>query len=261
MVVFSFLIFTSCGSSEKQGQGSGEEAAAPEQGQSGKFVVALPSEMEEAMKEILTIYPEAQGIEIVADKSGANQNTIEQGSDIDLFISGDEKQLITLARKGLLDGDSMINITKQDLVMIQDNKVKTPIESIEEIDQIEGKIAIGNIDTVPVGRITEEALINLDLWNKIQEKIRYMNSSEVVIANVEQGESDIGFVYRTHMKEAKDSSIVASVDPTKYTPVIIPGGIITGQDQGEKVTNFLQFLQSDEAQEILVKHGFMRIEE
>ncbi len=262
LALFSFLVFTACGTGSSNVSSNEEagEATAERQGQAGSFVIAVPVEMEEAMKEILAAYPDGGEMRIIADKSGAHQKSIEDGSDIDVFISGDRKQMDTLVHKELIIADSVSNLAEQELVLIQD-KTSAPIKSVEEIPNVEGNIAVGDINTVPVGRYAQEALINLDLWNKIQNKIHYVNGAETVIANVEQGNSDVGFVYRTNMRQAKNSSIIASVDSSLYGPVLLPMGIVKDQDQGEKANAFAAFLKEEKAQEILKSHGFKGIEQ
>ena len=166
----------------------------------------------------------------------------------------------TLVQKELIEADSVSNLAEQELVLIQD-KTSTPIQSVEEIPNVEGKIAVGDINTVPVGRFAQEALINLGLWNKIQDKIQYLNAAQTVIANVEQGNSDVGFVYRSNMREAQNSSIIASVDSGAYNPILLPVGIVKDQDQGEKANEFAAFLKDAQAQEILKSNGFKLIEQ
>lgn len=262
LALFSFLVFTACSSQNGNGaqpEGNGEESVET-QGQAGQFVVAVPVEMEEAMKAIAASFPQGEGMTIIADKSGVHQKSIEEGSDIDVFISGDKKQMDTLVQKELIEADSVSNLAEQELVLIQD-KTSTPIQSVEEIPNVEGKIAVGDINTVPVGRFAQEALINLGLWNKIQDKIHYLNAAQTVIANVEQGNSDVGFVYRSNMREAQNSSIIASVDSGAYNPILLPVGIIKDQDQGEKANEFAAFLKDAQAQEILKSNGFKLIEQ
>lgn len=262
IVFFSFLAMTACSSSNNEApaaeEGSGEEAAA---GQAGKFVIAVPVDMEDAMKEITEAFPGGSGeITVIADKSGAHQKSIEDGSDIDIFISGDTKQMDTLVMKEKIDPETVSNLAMQELVLIQD-KTSTPIKSVTEIPTVEGKIAVGDINTVTVGRYTQEALANLGLLDSIQDKITYLNAAETVIANVEQGNSDVGFVYRTSMKDAANSTIIEAIDSNAYSPIYIPAGIIADQDQGEKAAEFLEFLKTDEVKEILTNNGFKMIEE
>lgn len=58
IVLFSFLAMTACSSSNNEApaaeEGGGEEAAA---GQAGKFVIAVPVDMEDAINEITSAFP------------------------------------------------------------------------------------------------------------------------------------------------------------------------------------------------------------
>ena len=255
LVLFLILGLVGCGSNEPSSPTERDEESQEPTGQAGTFTVAVPMEMEMAMTSIIESYGQGE-ITILADKSGALQKTIEDGSDIDVFVSGDIKQMDTLVREGRIDESQVSNLVAQELVLIQDNKTSTEIQSVDEIPNVEGRIGVGDINIVPVGRVTQEALVNLNLWNKIQDKSSYLNGAETVIANVEQGDSDVGFVYRSDMYEVTGSRIVEAVNPDSYTPVIMPVGILKDQDQGDQAQAFVDFLQEEQAQNILNEYGF-----
>ena len=65
--------------------------------------------------------------------SGTLMNQIIEGSPADLFISASDKQMDTLAKKQLIDGDSRVELLKNELVLIVPKASSLELSSFQDV--------------------------------------------------------------------------------------------------------------------------------
>ncbi len=57
------------------------------------------------------------------------------------------------------------------------------------------KIAVGEAESVPAGKYADEVLTNLNLKDKLKDKLVFAKDVKEVLAWVQSGNADVGFVY------------------------------------------------------------------
>lgn len=186
--------------------------------------------------------------------SGALQVQIEQGLDVDIFISASNKQMQKLKTKQLVASENPL--LRNDLVLIAPKNSKTTITNFSDFTNAEHP-AIGDYKYVPAGQYAKEALTRLGIWHNIASRVS-MGSNVVEVLNwVAQGNADAGIVYATDAASNKNVKILAKLSPDLLKePIIYPLGILKKNSSKSDVHKFVDFLQSQEAQTVYKEFGF-----
>jgi molybdate transport system substrate-binding protein len=184
------------------------------------------------------------------------QKQIEEGAPADVFISAGKKQVDTLSEKKLVDGSSRFDLLTNKLVLIVAKEYKDKIKTAADIANLNVKISIGTVETVPAGQYAKETLTNLKLWDKIEDKIVYAKDVKQVVTYVESGNAAAGIVYNSDAAGIKTSSIAEIFDEKLHKAIVYPAVIVSASKEKESAQALLDYLKSDKAQEIFKKHGF-----
>jgi len=148
------------------------------------------------------------------------------------------------------------NFVSNTLVLIAPEKSDFPLAALKGLDAPEIKrVALGNPETVPVGRYTQEALTKAGLWESLKPKFIYGESVRQVLDYVSRGEVDAGFVFATDAAIAKGKvKIVAAAQG--HQPIIYPAALVAASPKKALAQSFLDFMLSPAAREIFNKYGF-----
>lgn len=186
---------------------------------------------------------------------------VEYGAPADVFISADNAWMDRVESAGLVVADSRVPLLTNRLVLI------APIDSIERgglslasgdgLAEIvgAGRIAMGEVESVPAGRYAKRLLFNLGLWDGLQSQIVPTENVRGALALVERGEVEFGLVYASDALASKRVKLIHEFAPEFQPEIIYPIGILKAGDSPLK-SNFFAFLISDEAANIFARHGF-----
>jgi len=188
--------------------------------------------------------------------SGALLQQIEKGAPVDVFASADQKTMDQANEKKLILPETRKNFVSNSMVLIVPAGSKMPIKGPQDLLAKEvTKVALGNPDSVPAGRYTQESLKNEGLWEKLSPKFIPGDNVRQVLDYVSRGEVDAGFVFATDAATAKDKvQVVATL--TKHQPILYPVAVVAGTQKKDLAQRFIAFVLSKEGQEILAKYGF-----
>lgn len=190
--------------------------------------------------------------------SGSLQNQIEQGAPTDIFISQGKPQMDALEKKGLIKKESRVNLLGDELVLIVD-KNNTSIKGFEDLTKLEvKKIGIGEAESVPAAKTTKETLTTLKLWDTLQPKLVMGKDLTQVMAYVETGNAEAGFVWDTIAITSDKVKIVAKAPAASHQAVVLPAAVVAASKNSAEAAKFMEYLQSDEAMKIFEKNGFIK---
>lgn len=200
-------------------------------------------------------YPDIQ-VKATYDSSGKLQTQIEQGADIDVFMSASMKQMNELAEKGFMIHDSIVELLENKIVLI------VPVNNTKEIREFKDilkadQIAIGDPASVPAGQYAKEALTNLNLWGQVIEKASLGTNVTEVLNWVAEGSADAGIVYSTDAASTKKVKVVAEAPEGSVSKVIYPVGIVKTSKDEASAKKFLDFLQTEEVKKVFESFGFV----
>lgn len=265
LAVCMVLSCAGCGGSSNKGA-SEETTEVTTEGGNSKILVAAAASLQATFDNELIPLFEKENPEIAVEgtyaSSGDLQHQIESGLDADVFFSAATSNMDTLAEEKLIDEDTVVDLLKNDVVLITPKDSKLGIKSFKDITKAD-TIAIGDLESVPAGKYAKEILTNLGVYNEVEKKASLGASVTEVLSWVAEGSADAGIVYATDAQtentngDDKEVEVVATAeDSMMQTQVVYPVGVVSASTHKDEAKAFEDFLQTDEAKVILEKAGF-----
>ncbi|MBR5472060.1 MAG: molybdate ABC transporter substrate-binding protein [Oscillibacter sp.] len=254
--------------------GAKEDAPVEQEIEKTELIVFAAASMTETLTELGNAYmTENENVAIVFnfDSSGTLKKQIEEGADVDIFISAGQKQMNQLD----INADPAINTDGLDFVLegtrfnILENKVAlavpegnpTGINSYGDLiaGLKEGSImlAMGNSD-VPVGQYTQKLLKYFELVEEDLASagvITYGSNVKEVATQVSEAVVDCGIIYQTDAFSA-DLTVVDTATAEMCGQVIYPAAVMNGSKNVETAQAFLEYLTTAEADAVFETVGF-----
>lgn len=225
------------------------------------ITLAAAASLKNALDEdLIPIFEDANpGIKVQAtyDSSGKLQSQIEEGADIDVFMSAAMKQMNELEEAKLVDSDSIVELLENKIVLIVPKTNSRDINSFEDIVKAE-EIAIGDPASVPAGQYAEEALVNLSLWEEVASMASFGTNVTEVLNWVAEASADAGIVYATDAASNDNVKLVAEAPEGSVSKAIYPIGIVSRSDNKDAAGKFIDFMTSDQASQVFESYGFTR---
>ena len=194
--------------------------------------------------------------------SGDLQTQIENGLEADIFMSASNKQMNALADEDLIDNSTNVQTLENKVVLIVPKDSDSNITSFEDLKDVEGTIAIGDPESVPAGQYAKEVLTNLGIWDSVESKLSLGTDVTAVLNQVAQGSADCGIVYATDAKSTEDVKVICEApEDALDTPVIYPVAVVKDSKNADAAKKFMDFLQTQEAQDVFKEYGFTIHEE
>lgn len=263
LIIAMMLSFAACGSKEPEKTAVNVFAAASLSGVMAEF----EAEFEEANPDV--------DIVINADSSGTLLTQIEEGAPCDIFFSAAEKQMDQLEEDGLINEGTRQNVVNNQLVVITQPGSGTKVTGLATIGKAKS-IALAD-GSVPVGRYTRTALVNLGILEKADDpseittqevsdqlggvQISEQGNVSKVLAAVEEGSSEVGTVYLSDTIGHEDGIKILETVPYAVTgDIIYPVAQVLNAEvtdaQYEAAAAFLAFITNDDAKALYRKYGF-----
>ena len=251
VLLAALAVLTGCAGSENQ-------SASQPASETIELTISAAASLQDAAKEIKTLYEkENPQVNITYNfaSSGTLQKQIEEGAPTDLFISAGIKQMDTLQEKGLIVEESRQNLLGNSLVLIAGED--SEIAAFEDILKPEAeKVSIGTPESVPAGRYAKEALISLDLWDKLQPKLVFAKDVRQVLTYVETGNAAAGMVYSSDAAMGENIKVVAAAPEDSHQPIVYPMAVINSSKQQQAAEDFAAYLSGEKAAAVFEKYGF-----
>ncbi len=220
--------------------------------------ISVAASLLEPMTKISEIYEKDNDVKININSGGSGtlKKQISEGADIGLFFSANEKFVDDLISEGLVVKDKKLSPITNSLVIIKYNDAKEEINNIEELVNLQGNIAIGEVTTVPAGEYTKETLTSLGIWDELEDNIVYGKDVTAVRTYVERGEVEYGFIYKSDAISLKSSSIMADIDDSLHSEINYALAPIEGYKYSEDCNEIIELILSKEGKEIFEEYGF-----
>ncbi|MCD8240761.1 MAG: molybdate ABC transporter substrate-binding protein, partial [Oscillospiraceae bacterium] len=225
-----------------------------------ELIVFAAASMTETLNEIATLYAEeAPNVTLVFnfDSSGTLKTQIEEGADVDLFISAAPKQMYLF----YFTADTEFNTDGLDFVLegsrinLLENKVALAVpddntKGITSYDDLaagltDGSVmlAMGNSD-VPVGQYTQKILAYYGLDEETLANagvITYGSNVKEVTTQVSEATVDCGIIYATDAFSA-NLEVVDTATAEMCGQVIYPAAVMNVSTQQDEAQEYLAIL-------------------
>ena len=267
MMVF---VFAACGG----GGGDTEEPAA----ETTTVNVFAAASLSAVMAELEANYEAAnEGVDIVinADSSGALLTQIQEGAPCDVFFSAAQKQMDTLEEAGQVVEGTRTNVVNNQLVVVTQPDSATEVTGLADIAKAKS-IALAD-GSVPVGKYTRQAMINLGLLAEVEDpaaittaevseqlggvEISEQGNVSKVLAAVEEGSCEVGTTYLSDTVGHEDGVKIIEVVGYDVTGnIIYPVAQIVNPDaddaESAAAADFIAFITNDDAKALYQQYGF-----
>jgi molybdate transport system substrate-binding protein len=191
--------------------------------------------------------------------SSALAKQVEQGAPADVFVSADIPWMDYLADRGLIDPATRTDLLGNALVVVAPAGTTETVTIAPGTDLAakigDGRIATGDVASVPVGKYAKAAFEKLGLWAEIAPKIAGTENVRAALALVARGEAKYGIVYATDARSEPKVTVVGTFPADSHPPIVYPIAALKGATNPTTAA-YLAFLKSDEAAAIFAAQGF-----
>lgn len=227
--------------------------------------------LEKAMPEVQALYTEKTGVTFADTQFKASGDLIEQiraGAQVDALITASKGTMDDAVAGGLVDEATRLDMFVNDLVVVKAEGSDVEIASLENVKNIEGKVAIGDAVTVPAGKYANQALSTIGLYAgaagddgvyapEFADRVALADKVGTAAKYVSTGDATIGFVYSSDIfrYDGIEQAFVCPEDSHK--PIVYPGAVAASSEHAKAAADFLDFCMNDaEAQKVWAKYGF-----
>ena len=266
-----------------QGDAAATDAAAAEAAPAAadeevELQVFIAASLNTCMQEVAAKYNEEHpNVKIVynADSSGKLLTQIEEGYTCDVFFSAAQKQMNTLEEDGLIVEGTRADVVNNQVVVIKRKDTESAVTGLETLGKA-SSIAMAD-GSVPVGRYTRTALMNLGILPEVEDASVYTtaevtdalggveiseqgNVSQVLTA-VAEGSCEVGTTYYSDTYGYEDQiEVLETVSYDLTGNVIYPVCQVVNEEatdaQKAAAADFVSFITSDTAKAIFESYYF-----
>ena len=261
--------------SGKTASGSGSSDDAAEETEIQVFIAAS---LDTVMRELAEMYNEEHPevtITYNADSSGTLLTQIQEGYECDIFFSAAQKQMDDLEADGLMVEGTRADVVNNQVVVVTLKDSGTKVTGLENLNEAES-IALAGV-SVPVGRYTRQALVNLGTLpatddpasittEEVSEALGGVEISEQdnvskVLTAVVEGACEVGTTYYSDTYGYEEElNILQTVSYDLTGDVIYPIARVVNEEADDAQTaaaeDFLEFILSDEAKAVFDSYYF-----
>lgn len=255
-----------------------EETAKTDDAEETEIQVFIAASLNTVMTELAEEYnkehPEVK-ITYNADSSGTLLTQIEEGYECDIFFSAAQKQMDQLEKDGLVVDGTRADVVNNQVVVVSLKDSGTKVTGLENLNEASSIAMAGG--SVPVGKYTRQALVNLGTLNKVDDvstittqeisdalggvEISEQDNVSKVLAAVVEGSCEVGTTYFSDTYGYEDKlDILQKVSYDLTGNVIYPIARVQN-DEADEVQNkaaddFIKFITSDVAKAVFDSYYF-----
>jgi molybdate transport system substrate-binding protein len=229
--------------------------------QEKSITIFAAASMKNALDDINAAFTARTGTKVAASyaASSALARQIEQGAPADVFASADLEWMDYAAQKDTINVATRLNLLGNKLVLIapRDSTVaNVTIAQGFDLAKLagDGRIATGDVQSVPVGKYAKAALEKLGSWNATASKFAMADNVRAALTLVARNEAVLGIVYETDAKVESGVKIVAAFPRDSHPAIIYP--VAVTKSAKAEAASYLEFLKSSAAKTIFEKYGF-----
>ena len=255
-----------------------EETAKTDDAEETEIQVFIAASLNTVMTELAEEYnkehPEVK-ITYNADSSGTLLTQIEEGYECDIFFSAAQKQMDQLEKDGLVVDGTRANVVNNQVVVVSLKDSGTKVTGLENLNEASSIALAGG--SVPVGKYTRQALVNLGTLNKVDDvstittqeisdalggvEISEQDNVSKVLSAVVEGSCEVGTTYYSDTYGYEDKlDILQKVSYDLTGNVIYPIARVQNDEadeaQNKAADDFIKFITSDAAKAVFDSYYF-----
>lgn len=227
---------------------------------SSTLLIAAASNVQFVLKELIEVYEKTEGIDcdVVVSSSGKLASQISAGASYDVMISADQYYPAVLDSGGHTMGHPITYVSGKLILWSTQHTLQG------EVDLLATKyetIAIANPDIAPYGKAAIGVLKSMNIEEMIKDRLVFGENISQVNQFVSVGAADIGITSQSVVLapdlQRKGSWVM--IPDTLYSPILQDVvALKNGKATEKQKLNFIEFLLSEKAQDILKKYGYLK---
>ena len=233
----------------------------PAPAQEKTLTVFAAASMKNALDDVDAACTKKTGIKVVVSYAASSvlMKQIEQGAPADVFASADLDWMDYGSQKKVIKDATRLNLLGNKIVLIAPKDSKLANVAIGpgfDLARLagDGRIATGDVQSVPVGKYAKAALEKLGAWATAAPKFAMSENVRAALALVARGEAVLGIVYETDAKVEPGVKIVGAFPPDSHPPIVYPVAATVSAKSG--ADDYLAFLRTQAAKSIFENYGF-----
>lgn len=228
--------------------------------------------LEKAMPEVQALYTQKHPNVHFADTqfraSGDLRNSLKAGAPADIFITASQAEMQKAKKEDLVLSDTAMPLFTNHLIVCAKKDSQIHISSLKDLEQITGKIAIGDPATMPAPKYANQAMYKLGMYTNasgeggsytdhLDQKFYVVDKVGTACKLVSTGDCSVGFVFSSDIYRYNGIKEIYAVPDADHAQIIFPGAVTKSSQHSEVARDFLNFCVNDpEAQKIWSKYGF-----
>jgi molybdate transport system substrate-binding protein len=236
-------------------------AQSPASAEDRTLTVFAAASMKNALDDIDAAFTARTGVKVNASYAASSTlaKQIEQGAPADIFVSADTDWMDYATAKKTINEPTRLNLLGNSIVLIapRDSRIdNVTIAQGFDLAKLagDGKIATGDVKSVPVGKYAKAALEKLGAWRAAEPKFAMAESVRAALTLVARGEAALGIVYSTDAKVEPGVKVVGTFPADSHPPIVYP--VAATSTAKPDASAYLDYLRSSAARTLFEKYGF-----
>jgi molybdate transport system substrate-binding protein len=257
---------TACGGSSSSDTTTAAEPAAPAVSSTTATGATLRVFAASSLKEVFPKLAEAfsaanEGARVEFSFAGSDElaTQIQEGAQADVYAAASTKYPDALAADG--EVDKPVPFTTNTLVLATPSG-STGVTDLASLAKPGVKLVIGAAG-VPVGDYTRKVLPALDAslgagWSAdvMKNVVSEEQNVKGIVAKLQSGDADAGFVYVTDVKAAGDALTEIPIPDDASPTATYPIAVVSKSEAKDLAQRWIEFVLSAEGQTVLEEAGF-----
>jgi len=226
------------------------------------LTVFAASSLTDAFKDVGVLW-QAQGHRAVTfsfASSSTLARQIDGGAPVDIFVSADIQWMDHLATGGKIRAATRVNIAGNTLVLVQPRAQLHTLTLSPGVDLLpllgpNGRLAVGDPTHVPAGIYARQALIWMEAWDNLKNRLAPAESVRDALRLVQTGEAPMGIVYASDVRQLPTMAVAGTFPAASHDPIVYPAAVTTNA-AGPDAAAFVTFLTSSAARDVFAHYGF-----
>jgi molybdate transport system substrate-binding protein len=200
-------------------------------------------------------------VKIISASTGMLYNQISNGAPYDILLAADALRPKMLEQRGLAVNGSRFTYAIGQLAFLYQRKSPAPAQNkhwlSKQLKSPNTKIAIANPKLAPYGVASQQVLQHLNLWNELSGQLVRCTNAAQCFQFIHTANAKHGFVALAHVKIKSNTLPYWIIPSAWYQPIRQQAILLQSATNKIAAKEFLDFLQSPAARQMISSHGYL----
>ena len=186
---------------------------------------------------------------------------IQLGAPMDVFISADERWVLGLVGRGLVDPGDHFRLAGNRLVVVAASNGEIEVRSARDLlgSSLESVALPGA--AVPLGGYARQWLESTGLLKALSPRLVVTEHARASVVAVDQRHATAAIVYATDARHARASEIVYVIPESQQPSIVYSAALMKRAHTSSHAAEFYRFLMGPDAGRALAAAGFLAPED